>query len=1134
MSSLCHTHLHSENSILDGYSKVAEIPKIAKENGDEAVCLTDHGTLSASLKFWKACKEYEIKGVQGVETYFTEDISVKNKDSETFHLILLAKNQQGFNNLCALSRIGWTEGFYSKPRIDYRALQSHSEGLIATSACMGGIVANRIDKGNMQDAREALAKYKSIFKDDLYVELQPGNSEQLNWALAELADSLKIKTIVAVDSHYDKYESRANEELLLIMQQVSGFKDADKDYARLMFDQAKGETLMKRLNILWPNRKLRFDEHDLYIMDRAKVEQRMNNQDFDGKQLCDTTLEISEKCEQIEFETGRVLLPKVSPPDITSDEFLKTLVKKGLEDRGLFDNEDYRVRAKEELAILSEKGFSDYFLIVWDIIREARSRNIYVGPGRGSAAGSLVAYALKITSIDPVKNKLLFFRFIDPERADFPDIDMDFEHRRRDEMKEYMREKYGEALSLATFSEFKAKGLIRSMARAFAISLDEVDAACKHFDSLEEYEEHKASGEGGDGLTRFRAKYPEILPIAKQFEGHVSGTGMHAAGLVVADRPMDQIVPIETRVDPEDKTKRVQVAAYDMRDAEEVGLIKLDFLGLINLSIFHDCVDLIKERHGIDIDWEELDTDDPAVLNSFANANTVGVFQMESGVYRQLLLDLEVDNFEDLVASNALVRPGAYQTVAKDYIRRKKGLEKIAYPHEDIEDELSYTYGCVVYQEQQMQLSVKLGGLSWGQTNKLRKVIGKKLSVEEFAPYHDPWIEGVSSKIGIDQANKLWSDLEKWAGYGFNRSHAFCYSYIGWVCMWFKHYYALEYMYSLLKNEKNDMQRMTYLLEARRLGIKLLPPDINRSEEFTAVEDDAIRFGLSDVKQVGFSACTDILKKRPFYSWDDFNERVTKRSVNAKVVDALVAVDALAPLAGAPRPADPTENYMQYLSYPIALESVANLGFEFKPLSEVNEDEEDSGNFHLICGVTKDIKRTPKYVRIGIEDATGNVTVFGSMSNDLSNGEVVIALIGDKTMVGFSRVQGLKDRIDSFETTAFESFLLEESFKEVEGLRTWGIGKIGDDKALVVPLQVRSVTTKAGKKMAFCYLTDGETVVKVTIFPGPWEALQKVMFDWVPVCVKLSRLEDGGYTLWKDGAISAKQLLENKEKQLNG
>jgi DNA polymerase-3 subunit alpha len=1119
-----HLHNHGEYSILDGYTRVEDVPKVASELGHNAVALTDHGSLSGSLKFWKAARTYEIKPIQGMEGYICPDISQKDKDSPTWHLVLLAQNQHGLDNLRAISEIGWTKGFYKKPRIDYGILERYNEGIIALSACMAGETARAIENGDIDEAKMALDRYSSILPGRFYVELQPGNDQELNNTLGNLAADCGLPLVVTVDSHYDLRENKAVAEALLLMQQSSGFKDSIKNYARLMYDEAaKEEDLIKRLNILWPERYLRFDKHELHMMSRAEVVERMTRQGFDGTALADTTLEIAERCEGSSFRVGVNYLPKITQED--SSERLRKDVYAGLRERGLEDIPQYVERAEEELAVIKDKNFDDYFLIVADIIGEARRRNIYVGPGRGSAAGSLVAYALRITALDPIKYKLLFFRFINAERNDFPDIDMDFEHTRRDEMKDYVREKYGEALSLSTFTTMKAKGVVKAICRILAIPLDEAEKVTKHFNDLDEYELGEA-----DQLKTFRARHPEVLPLAKKLIGHISAGGMHPAGVVVANRPMHQIVPIESRTDPEDKKNRVTVCGYDMNDSEEVGLIKFDFLGLDCLTVMHSCIDMIKERHGIDIDWENLDPSDPDVLASLNGANTVGVFQMESSPYRKLLREMGVDGFEDLVASNALVRPGAYLTVKNDYVKRKKGQEKVTYPHDNVIVWLEDTYGTYIYQEQVMALAVELGDFSWSEADRLRKIIGKKKDVEEFAPFYAKWLANAGNKIGEKEADKIWRDFEKHAGYSFNRSHSVCYGYLGYVTAWLKYYYPLEYLFALLKTEKKDTARMTYLLDAKRSGVELLPPDVNKSEKDTSIDGNGIRFGLGDVLNVGFTACDELIAKRPFTSWEDFTDRITARKCNSRVVESLVCVNALASIPDAPHLSDPEKNYQKYLSYPIAMQDMVELPFETTDIGDI--EDIDEGDFYLVSAIAKSIKKTDRYVRLELEDMTGSTTVFGAMNNDLSDGEVVIALIGDKTMVGYTRLHGLAERLKSGNTTDFERFLAGEIFKEVEQCYAWGMGSIDNEKSLVVPLQVREVTTKTGAQMAFCYMTDGSHIIKVTVFPKVWPKLRTELVDWVPICARFSRLKDGGYTLNNGSVINARKLIEQQKEKI--
>lgn len=1113
----CNTHNHSTGSLLDGQTKVEDIPRLAYEMGQSSVALTDHGTLGQSLKFWEASKECGVKGIQGWEAYVTPDKFVKDKDAPIWHLIMLAQNQQGLHNLFALSKIGWVDGFYRKPRIDYKDLAAYSEGIIVLSGCMAGETARAIERGDMDEAKAALSRYRDIFSDRFYVELQPGNTVELNSTLANLADDLSLKKVVSVDSHYDVCGSKANQELLLIMQQVSGFKKSDKDYAASVEYEARKKGLMERLNTLWPNRGLRFDEHDLHMMSGEEVKERMSLQGFDSSDLISTSLEIAERCEQIEFSLGQSYLPKLLK-SVDSDEYLSALAMDGLEELGL-NKEPYISRLKHELDVVTAKNFSDYFLIVWDVVNEAKRRGVYVGTGRGSAAGALLCYVLRITNIDPIKYDLSFERFLDYEREDYPDVDLDFMHSRRDEMKSYLEERYGERLSLCTYGEFQAKGLIRSISRALSIPLSEVNEACKSFETLDEYET-------SPGTAKFRAAYPEIIGYARKLEGTISQTGMHASAVVIANRPMSDIVPVESRTDPEDKKKRVPVSAFDMKDAEKVGLIKFDFLGLSSLTVVKDTVELIKERHGVDIDWENLDPVDENVFSMLDSGHSIGVFQMEQSSYKRLLGKMKINNFADMYISNALVRPGAAETVAKDYIARQKNPKLVDYPHESVKDVLEKTLGLYIFQEQIMTLSMRLGDFSVGEANRLRKIIGKKMDVSEFKPYFDKWMKNASQKIGEKAAKKMWSDFEHHAKYSFNSAHSVAYSYLSYATAYLKHYYPVEFIYSLVKNEKAPNKIMSYLMEASRLGISIIPPSVQDSDISMKVVDvdgeGCLMFGLSDIKNVGLSACKEILTKRPFSSYGDFSERVEKRACNAKVVASLVAVNAFDGIPDSPKDESFEMNFGEYLNYPVELGLMDDMGILSSNAEDYSESSVDS---IVIRGVVKTVKRTDRYVRIEVEDMTGSVSCFGDRMNDLSEGESVVCLITDKTMVGYARLAGLKERKASGRLDFFEKLLFGQAFDEYADLKKVGVGGLQSKKSLVAPISINEITTKAGKKMGFVYLTDGSDVEKVTIFPNVWSALSGVLVRGEAVCVMLKPI-DNGRTLYAKDVISVKDLRD--------
>jgi DNA polymerase-3 subunit alpha len=1108
VTDFCHLHLHSEYSLLDGYTKITDVPSIVSSYGYSSVAVTDHGSLAGAVKFELAAKEHGVKPIFGMEAYVSP-ILERSKDVPIWHLVLLAKNHVGLKNLFAISKCGWSDGFYKKPRVDHNILLHHNEGIIALSACMAGEVSNYILADDMDNAKAALMRYRYIYGDDFYVEIQPNNPQDLNYKLCQLADDLGLKTVVTVDAHYDHCENKSIEELLLLIQQVSGFKKSERDRAERLAESLPDDvSLMERLNLLWPNRGLRFDEHDLHIMRREEVVTALSKMGIDGDKCADATLEIADKCSFVSLKSETLHIPKLYEDSASK---LRQMVFDGLRAKGLDNNDTYCKRAEEELAVIQKKNFVDYFLIVKDIIDEATRRNIYCGPGRGSVSGSLISYALGITSIDPIQFNLLFSRFINEERNDLPDIDMDFEHTRRDEMKQYMAEKYGDAVGIATFSEFKAKSLVRSICRVFCVPFSEQNEVCKFFDSLEEYEQSKH-------IVSFRRKYPEIGQLAKKLEGHISGTGMHAAGLVISDVPFEEIVPLESRVDPVDKSLRVKVSAFDMDDINYVGLVKLDFLGLNTLSVIHDCIDAIKQRHGVDIAWKSLPLDDQNVLGELAKGNTIGVFQMESSPYRKLLVEMGVDSFNDIVASNALVRPGALTTVAKSYIQRKKGLEKIDYPHESVIEFLEHTYGVYIYQEQVMQLAVHLGGFTWSEADNLRKIIGKKRDVAEFAKYYDKWMENASKKIGHEKAEKIWKDFEHHSNYSFNMSHAVAYGYMGYVTAWLKYYYPTEYMWSLLKHEQNDTNRMTYVSEASRLGIRFLMPDINKSSIDVVIEgENTIRFGLSDIKGIGRSICEYLINIRPFTSFDDFIERVEPKRCNAAAVDILKRAGAFESFG---IEADQNDA-PKLLNLPVSITDV-----DVSNISYIADIEENA--FAIVNGFVKSLKKTPTYCRVEIEDSTGAITVFADDSCNLSAGEHIIALVGDKSLIKYERASNLSELV-KYSPNIFTKFINNEPlFDRYNLLMDYGFKSFLSSKTMLIPLLVRELTTKAGKKMGIVYAVDAEyNIGKIIVWSSLWNRLKS---RWQPDTVTCCRLRakienDEIYFVPYDEIVAADEIL---------
>jgi len=778
---------------MDGLNSPAELVRAAKDAGQNALAITDHGTLASHREMQIACKEQGIKPILGVEAYISptdrfDRSSKTDKSIQAYnHIILLAKNKKGLENINILQELAWNEGFYHKPRIDREVLNDYSEGIIVLSGCLNGLISKAIDKGNMEEAKLLLKGFKKTFGQDFYVEVQSHNPVEINSALLKLADELGIKAVATGDAHFAKEEDRILEEALLIL---STSPKADKD---MDFDMSRNmKNMLDRFNYLYPERRISFQDYNLFIQSRSEIEFDFNKAGINRTDIYENTMEIAAKVEEYDFYQGLDLLPV---PKTDADERLRELAIKGLESLGKASDDIYLARIEEELSVIASKNFASYFLVVGDMINWAKDTGIRVGPGRGSAAGSLVCYALGITDVDPIKYDLLFFRFINPERNDFPDIDTDFEDRRRKEVKDYLKKKFKHVASISTYTYFKDKGVVRDAARVFMVPLQEVNRALKPVDTFEDFMESPNTKE-------FRLRYPEVVWLAERLRGRIRSVGVHAAGVVVAKDDLRKYAPVESREDAQDKVSgRIPVVAYDMDTVADIGLIKLDALGLKTLSVISDTLDSIKKRHKKEINLSTLTLDDPKVYQMLSEGYTKGVFQAEATPYTNLLMKMGVDKFEDLVASNALVRPGAMNTVGAAYINRKHGREAVDYSHKIMKQFTENTYGVIIYQEQVMQACVYLGGMSWSEADKVRKIIGKKKDAKEFDQFKDQFIAGASKQIAQKKAEQLWHDFEAHAGYSFNRSHAVAYSMLSYYTAWLKSYYPLEFMFSILKNE---------------------------------------------------------------------------------------------------------------------------------------------------------------------------------------------------------------------------------------------------------------------------------------------------------------------------------------------
>ena len=760
-------HVHTHYSLFDGIATPQEYVDRAVQLGMTAIAITDHGSLSGHREMYRAAKEAGIKPILGIEGYITKDrkdhTDKKEKndplDLNYNHLIILAKNAKGLQNLNKLNELAWTEGFYKKPRIDWEILEKYKDGLVITSGCLSGVLAKAIEANELAYAKEHIQWCKKTFGDDYYLEVMPHNPPEINKTILELADEFGIKPVVTPDCHHSDPSQKEIQELKLILNSYSNKTEKDVIYEK----SAKYDNLMDRLDYLYgADRQMSFNNFEIHLLSDEEMHNAMKAQGIDREDMYQNTLEIVDKIQDYKIKDHLNLLP-VQYQD--PDKELRTLALEGLAERGFEGNQEYLDRLEEELKIIQDKNFGPYFLVVRSMISWAKKEGIVVGPGRGSSAGSLLCYALGITDIDPIPHGLLFFRFINPERNDFPDIDTDIQDSRREEVKDYLVRQYRHVASIATFLSFKDKGVVRDIARVLNIPLSDVNKVMKLVDTWDEYCSSKQTAD-------FREKYPEIEKYGEQLRGRIRGTGIHAAGVVTSKDPIFKYAPLETRTTPGSK-ERIPVVAVDMTEAERIGLIKIDALGLKTLSVLDDTLKIIQDREGSKrIDLLKINMEDANIYKMLSDGYTKGVFQCEATPYTNLLVKMGVKNFNELAASNALVRPGAMNTIGKDYIARKHGKQNISYHHQVMKAFTQDTYGCILYQEQVMQACTELGGMTMAEADKVRKIIGKKKDAKEFDQFKDQFVAGASRFLTPNAALDLWTDFEAHAGYSFNKSHA--------------------------------------------------------------------------------------------------------------------------------------------------------------------------------------------------------------------------------------------------------------------------------------------------------------------------------------------------------------------------
>jgi len=1068
---------------MDGLNTPYELLEAAKKAGQTSLAITDHGTLSSHRDMQIAAKELGIKPILGLEAYisatdrFDKRSVTKREDNTSLynHIILLAKNDLGLKNLQKLSQIAWTEGYYHKPRIDMDVLWEFGDGIIVVSGCMNGLISKAIERDEYDKAIEFVEAFKNRFGEDFYIEVQSHNPSKLNSALLNLADKYGVKPVATGDCHFAKKEERDLEELLLILStKPSANKDADYASGRTFTN------IVDRFDHIYPNRPISFADINVYIQSYDEIKSDFEKAGVQRKDIYESSVEISNKVEAYNFYENLDLLPV---PKKNALKTLKEMCEISLTEKGL-DNETYKERLQEELKIIADKNFASYFLVVGDMVSWAKTNEILVGPGRGSAAGSLVCYLLGITEVDPIKFDLLFFRFINPERNDFPDIDTDFMDSRRGEVKDYLKKKFKHVASISTYTKFKDKGVIRDVARAFLIPLGEVNKALKNVETFEEFESSSSTEE-------FRKKYPEVVKFASQLRGRIKSNGMHAAGVVVAKDDISKYVPIETRKDPDDMVSgRIPVVAYDMDQTADLGLIKLDVLGLKTLSVIDDAIKSIQHIKKKTINLKEIPLEDPEVFKMLSSGFTKGVFQAEATPYTNLLMKMGVSTFEDLAASNALVRPGAMNTVGGSYIRRKRGDEMITYAHPIMQPFTARTYGVIIYQEQVMQACVFLGGMSWADADKVRKIIGKKKDASEFDAYKDQFIQGASKHITSEDADKLWHDFEAHAGYSFNRSHAIAYSMLSYYTAWLKCYYPLEFMLAVLKNEKDKDARTDYLLEAKRLGIKVLLPHINESELDFSVQGNSLRFGLSDIKYISGSIGSKIINFRPFDSYDEFTKKAGSKGsgINSRAIQSLNMIGAAA-FKDNQRKGNENENLYEYLGIPKF--DTGKLSPTIK--SQVNplEDFLEEGCFVLLAMV-KSIKKGPTWTRVELVDDTGSIGIFHEVNTKIEPGMMYFFLVGDNRIHKYVTIDDVVNKIDE----PFVHWLYKD--------------KLNIDQGKMLVLDFTHYKTKANKMMAHIILSDKDkNLDRVIAFPKLYTKVLGKMKPGTICDPAIGKMDDG-------------------------
>jgi len=1045
-----HLHNHTQYSLLDGLTRVGPLMDLVKAEGMTAIAMTDHGTMSGAIEFYKEAKARGIKPIIGLEAYVAARKHTDKdpqKDKNRYHLILLAMNHEGYQNIMRLSTIANLEGFYYYPRIDRELLAQYHEGVIVLSACMSGEIGDALKQGQYEQAKDIARWYKGLLGDRYYLEVQdhghPDNplksAEQgeINQQVLRLGQELDIPVVLTCDAHYLKHEDQEAHEILLCVGTGSFLSDE------------------KRMSL---------KEFPLHVESPKELIARWGK---DHPEVITNTAAIAERCE-LELELGKILIPKFPvPKGQTEKTYLQKLVYQGLAWRygGVSEKKapelsqkeaiktlspDIAQRAAFELKVIEDMGFNGYFLIISDFINWGKDNGIVFGPGRGSAAGSIIAYALRITELDPMTYDLLFERFLNPDRISMPDIDIDIQDSRRGEVIQYCVDKYGtdRVANIVTFGRMFARNAVRDVARVLQVPYADADRLAKMIPAPVQGR-HIPLGTSLKADADLKREYETnptskaVLDQALRLEGTIRSHGVHAAGVVIAPEEIVKYTPLEMA------QKGVVATQYSMGPIEELGLLKMDFLGLSNLTIIKNALRIIKKAYKKNIDINTIPLDDKKTYDLFQRGDTTGVFQLESAGMKRYLKELKPTVFEDIVAMVALYRPGPMQFI-EDFIGRKHGLRQISYPHPSMENALKNTYGVLVYQEQVMQISKEVCGFTGGEADTLRKAIGKK-NAELMAKMKDKMIEGGQKHSGIDRAlmDRFWKQLEDFAAYCFNKSHAACYGLIAYQTAYLKAHYPSAFMAALMTSDYDDTDRLAIeITECKHMGINVLPPDINESfVEFAVVPEgdptkDPIRFGMAAIKNVGTGAVEEILRAReagPFESLEDFFGKVNPRTVNRKTLESLMKAGA----------------FDRFAERPILLANLDTL------LAYANRIQKQltSGQTDLFGNI--------------IEEQVKPQLILETNNLAVNNHEM---LLWERELLG---IYLSHHPLEAFET------LLSEQTSPLAELKPEHDGRL---VAVGGTIQnIREITTKNGQKMAFVRIADTRSELEIILFPSIYQ-----------------------------------------------